>query len=294
MAVQIYKSSSNSIYFKSPYNFSQQIGSSKRNVIFYYADKYNCGLILNIKSLKSTGSLCRIILFASSKFDFTPHILSFFKVNNVEIVFNANDQIANRSFSPHMLRYEFEYHWLLKHQHEVDRVFHSDAFDVFFQGDPFNSVSNESLTFIVEPHCFRSCGWNLAWINQCYGPVGAKLLNHRFIICSGSISGPTNEYIKFLKLLFEQPEWKTCWGPSLDQPIVNYIVWTGKAREAGIQYKLSGCDGGFLTMQWCVVDQLVLRNQHNQIISSYGSVPNYLHQYNRFQELSNQLFRLFF
>ena len=50
-----------------------------------------------------------------------------------------------------MTRYYYYHQWLSKHINEVDRVLHSDTFDVFFQSDPFreemlplhsNNVSN--------------------------------------------------------------------------------------------------------------------------------------------------------
>ena len=184
--------------------------------------------------------------------------------------------------------------WIQQHKHEIDRILHSDSLDVFFQGDPFtSSISNDSLTFIVEPHCIRSCGWNIAWIDECYGRSGVNFHRHNFIICSGSISGNINEYHKLIELMISQDEWKTCWGPSHDQPILNHIVWSGLAKSLGIKYKLSGCDGGFFTMQWCVIDKNVLFNEHNQIISTGGSVPSYIHQYNRYQNLTKKLLEIY-
>jgi hypothetical protein len=64
-----------------------------------------------------------------------------------------------------------------------------------------------------------------------------------------------------------QQEWQTRWGPSLDQPIVNHLMWNGDIDRAGIKYGLTGCDGGFFTMQWCVSEAKVLLNEHNQVVS---------------------------
>lgn len=275
------------------YNYSQEVGSTKRDAVFFYATKPGPGLILSISSLRGTGCRCRIILFASSSFEFTTSLIQFFNNKNVEIIFNA-DEKQKRSFAPHMLRYEYELQWIQQHKHEIDRILHSDSLDVFFQGDPFtSSISNDSLTFIVEPHCIRSCGWNIAWIDECYGRSGVNFHRHNFIICSGSISGNINEYHKLIELMISQDEWKTCWGPSHDQPILNHIVWSGLAKSLGIKYKLSGCDGGFFTMQWCVIDKNVLFNEHNQIISTGGSVPSYIHQYNRYQNLTKKLLEIY-
>lgn len=275
------------------FNVSQEVGSTNRDIVFLYATKPNPGLIISISSLRGTGCQCRIILFTPSNFEFTRFLVHFFIKKNVEVVFNADDKLK-RSYAPHMLRYEYELEWLQKHKKEVDKILHSDSLDVFFQGDPFTSIiSNDSLIFIVEPQCIRSCGWNLAWVNECYGPIGLRTLKNNFIICSGSISGPSNEYIKLLTLMIDQNEWKTCWGPSHDQPILNHIIWNDIAKMNGIKYKLSGCDGGFFTMQWCVLEKKVLYNEHNQIISNEGSVPSYIHQYNRYPNLTRKLFEIY-
>ena len=270
-------------------NVSEEVGSGPRDVVFFYATAFGNGLQLSISSLRKTGCKCRIILFISKTFEINRFLINFFVQNNVEVISNSDDS-RQRGYAPHMLRYEFEYLWLLNHTDEVDRVLHSDAFDVFFQGDPFTrAIDNKSITFVIEPHQLRSCGWNIAWMNQCYGDIGVNMFRHNFIICSGSISGPSSEYLKFLEVLISQPEWSSCWGTSLDQPIVNYIVWSGKLTQNGIKYKFTGCDDGFFTMQWCVLDSNILYNEYNQIISTEGSVPSYIHQYNRYPELEARL-----
>jgi hypothetical protein len=204
----------------------------------------------------------------------------FFQKMTVELDFTRKP--LNRSFVPHMLRYESELAWLCKHGSEVDRVLHSDAFDVFFQGDPFTAhVSRDELTFVVEPHCIRSCGWNFAWLRRCYGSQAMGQFRFNFIVCSGSIGGPASEYMKLITLMTDQREWKSCWESSLDQPILNWLLWTGAIRKHGIRYRLSGCDGGFFTMQWCVTEGNVLMNEHGQVVSIEGAVPSYLHQYDR-------------
>lgn len=271
------------------FNISEHPGSSTRDVVFLYATSSSPGLLLSIKSLRTTQSRCRIILlWGSSKI--SKQEAQFFSHFNVEVIPNCYN--FNRGYVPHMIRYEYEAKWLEEHVDEVDRVFHTDAFDVFFQGDPFaRHVRFDRLTFVVEPHCFRSCGWNLAWMQRCYPEAGSKF-NHNFILCSGSISGSSTEYLKLVKLMMAQNEWTKCWEASLDQPILNYLVWTGEVTKAGINYSLTGCDGGFLTVQWCVTEENVKFNEHNQITSDDGSVPSYIHQYNRIPAFQKQLFQI--
>jgi hypothetical protein len=272
------------------YNHARRVASSSRDVVFLYATSCDRRLRLSIKSLRSSGSLCRIVLHVPDRLFFTASDTLFMEIYDVEIT--VHDRWTQRSSIPHMIRFDFELEWLQEHIPYVSRVLHTDAFDVFFQGDPFAShLSDDRLTFVVEPHCIRSCGWNLGWIKRCYGERGMEEMGHKFIICSGSIGGSALHYLTFLELLTNQTEWSRCRGPSLDQPIVNHMMWAGDIDRAGIKYRLTGCDGGFFTMQWCVTEAKVLLNENNQVVSLEGTVPSYLHQYDRNAPFANALFQ---
>jgi hypothetical protein len=78
----------------------------------------------------------------------------------------------------------------------------------------------------------------------------------------------------------------------MDQPILNFLVWNGLVSGANISYSLTGCNEGFFTVQWCVVERKVKYNVHGQVVSTMGTVPTYIHQYNRLQELSNRFYDL--
>lgn len=271
-------------------NASAKIKSTPRDVILFYCTSDAKGLRLSIQSLRSTGSQCQIILFISSSFEITKEFLEFCQILQVTLVPKC-DEMYGREENPHMLRYEFELNWLLKHEGQIDRIFHSDAYDVFFQGDPFSlHIKNDKLTFVIEPHCVRSCGWNFAWIKNCYNFSGLQEMRHTFIACSGSIAGSVHDYIKLLKLMLRQPEWKRCWHSSYDQPILNWLLWHNIIRDEGIQYEIAGCESGFYTMQWCVLDHKVRLNEHNQVITDLGVVPSFLHQYNRITDFDNFLY----
>lgn len=271
-------------------NSSTEIGSTKRDVVLLFATSYAPGLELCIRSLRSTGSRCRIVLFVGPEFSAGKRFRNMVRILEVEVV--SNCQVTrNRPYVPHMLRFEYELKWLKENRGKVDRVFHTDSFDVYFQGDPFaNHVSNSSLTFVVEPHQIRSCGWNLAWVRECYGDDVMRDMRHNFIICSGSIAGGAQPYIDLVELMISTREWDKCWDPSKDQPILNYLVWKGLVKKAGIKYQFTGCDGGFFTVQWCVIAKKENINEHGQIVSEMKHVPSFIHQYNRLQSLSDHLY----
>jgi hypothetical protein len=221
----------------------------------------------------------------------SPQIAKMMSVLEIEIIQHC-DETNGRPFVPHMLRFEYEFAWLKAHSDSVDRVFHTDSFDVYFQGDPFAShISRTALKLVLEPHQIRSCGWNLAWVRACYGAPVLEELRHKFIICSGSIAGGLGPYLLLLELMINQSQWRKCWEESMDQPILNYLIWSGEASDVGIPYELTGCDEGFFTVQWCVLERNVRYNEHGQVISVMNRVPSYIHQYNRLQALSNHFYR---
>jgi hypothetical protein len=195
-----------------------------------------------------------------------------------------------RAYVPYLLRFEYELQWLSDNVGRVDRVFHKDSFDVYFQGDPFAShISSRFLKFIVEPHQIRSCGWNLAWVLKCYGGEMLNRMSHKFIICSGSIAGGAGPYTRLLELMTNQTHWVTYWQPSMDQPMFNYLVWNGHVQKANIPYILTGCDKGFFSVQWCVVERNVICNEQ-AVIAVMNTVPSSIHQYNRLQKPSDHLY----
>ena len=270
-------------------NITQEPSSSNRDVLLLFSSQYVDTLELCLKSLRESGSKCRVILLVTGSFTIDRRASKLLKALNVEIIPNCED-LQGRAFSPHMLRYEFEYQWLRKNSQNVDRIFHSDSLDVFFQSDPFTpKVQNNSLLFVVEPHELKSCVWNTHWAEGCYNQQTVQMLKNNFIVCSGSIMGGANQYIQLLELMFKQKEWSSCWGPSHDQPILNYLIWSGEIKNAGIQYDFTGCEGGFFTAQWCTYDLTIKTNQYNQIISEHGSTPSFVHQYNRIKGLTQIL-----
>jgi hypothetical protein len=259
--------------------------SSPRDVLLLSADLYSAGLELTLKSLRSTGSQCRAILLVTDSFLLPTLLRPLFTELDLEIN-HAPLDLRNRPNVAHLLRYEAEHAWLTNHSHEIDRVLHADAFDVFFQRDPFSaSIFRDELTFVAEPQLIKSCGWNRAWIANCYNETVSSMIGRHFILCSGSIIGGLSPYIAFLRLMVGQPEWEKCWAASMDQAMLNYLVRSGKVSEAGIRYRIVGCESDFFTMAWCVVDRRIDFNGGGEMVSRGGHVPAFVHQYNRFDAL---------
>jgi hypothetical protein len=102
-------------------------------------------------------------------------------------------------------------------------------------------IKHEYLSFVIEPHFIRGCGWNLNWFEECFGVVSEHFKNS-FIICSGSIGGNADYYRTLVGLMLNTSQWRTCYASRKDHPIINYLVWSGQASAAGIKYRFVGCD----------------------------------------------------
>jgi hypothetical protein len=264
--------------------------SSSRDVVFLYGTSYHPGIELALRSFHATGCRARVVLFMSPSFRLSSDKRKLLQSLNVEAIPNCGARPPQTVVVPHMTRYHYEYDWLTNHGGEIDRVLHTDAYDIFFQGDPFaDAIKREYLSFVIEPHFIRSCGWNLNWFERCFGPV-PELFKNSFIICSGSIGGNADYYRRLIGLMLNTSQWRTCYKPSKDQPILNYLVWSGQASRAGINYRFVGCDGGMMTLQWCVVNKEVRFDQSGMLLSPSNTIPAYLHQYPRLDGLKEILF----
>jgi hypothetical protein len=267
-----------------------QVHSTSRDVIFLYGTSFHSGLELALRSLNATGCRARVVLFMAPSFSISLKSTNLLKSLNVEAIPNCGARPPQRRVVPHMVRFHYEYDWLVNHTGQIDRVLHSDAYDIFFQSDPFIDVIKfDYLSFVVEPHFIRGCGWNLSWFQQCFGSI-VDDFKKNFIICSSSIGGNATFYQCLVGLMLNTSQWESCYHESKDQPILNYLVWSGQVKAAGIKYRFTGCDGGMMTLQWCVLNYEVKFNDKGQVLSPSNTVPAYLHQYPRLQSLKAYLY----
>jgi hypothetical protein len=127
-----------------------------------------------------------------------------------------------------MLRYQCEADWIGPRIRVLDRVMHSDSYDVFFQGDPFQPViPRDKILLVMEDMQIADCDWNTQWIKECYGRSTWNRIKENNIVCTGIIAGSASEYVRLVRYMRMRPEWVECWDESKDQPIFNNLLWTG-------------------------------------------------------------------
>ena len=270
--------------------------NSTKNVVFMFSNAIHKGILLSVASLRKTNNQCTVVLFTNLRphkektfFSWFLHYMplkfeAYLKDMNVEII-----SIAHKGkLIPHQIRYECEREWLKKHINDTENILHIDAFDSFFQGDPFANAI-DGVTFIGEGHPIKSCSWNRKWVETCFNEKGFESIKNKEIVCSGTIIGNAREYLRFLDVMLQMREWETCKGDSLDQAFVNYAVYSGILKNKSINYRVESCSGDILTMSKCMVNKNMTLTDNGLLAGLSQNPPLILHQYNRYKEFQNHL-----
>jgi hypothetical protein len=270
-------------------------GLKPQNVVFSYlssqhlSDDLMLRSIITLRSLRSCDSFCRIVLFVEPETEIPIYYQETFQEVGVEMASSFFFPPAEYRI-PHMARFECEYMWLRNQFRNFSRVFHCDLFDSFFQISPFNWIPHQKLVFVMEPVNFSECPWNSAWLHNCYGIEGRRIFQNQ-VVNTGSIGGPAELYLKFLEVLTGSSNWTKCRFPSGDQPIFNWLLWTGKFRENRIQYVFVDCQDGVFTCQYC--SRFGYAFGKNGLIVGSNSMPlKFVHQYNRQPEMARHIAEL--
>jgi hypothetical protein len=221
-------------------------------------------------------------LFAPSPFHLPVRFHDSLTESGVECVPNSFFPTVSNAI-PHLDRFEVELAWLELHVDEIDRIFHCDSADSFFQGSPFSEFPEIGLTFVGEGRELALCPWNSKWMSDCYGSNLSALMWNE-ILCSGSIGGDSRSYLTFLRAFTNGSDWKRCQFRSADQAILNHFVWSGEIQRFGLTYKIRRCQTGFFTMTWCDYKDIIDTNNRTWM-GKDGKPIIFIHQYDRFPAL---------
>jgi hypothetical protein len=133
---------------------------------------------------------------------------------------------------------------------EFERVLFFDAFDAFFQLDPFEHLVKPGLmTFVGEGITIANQTGNFGMIRECFGQAAAVAVSPFVLICSGTVAGAADVFVKYLRFLTGNiTRWHGC---LIDQPQINYLAWSGAFELAGIPFRFENCNGTVNSMYYC-------------------------------------------
>ena len=265
------------------------VTSTRRDVVLAAALSQFKRVEYFLRTLRTTGSKARVILFLDNKETITKEWRMFFTHCDIEPVFvNQTNEVVKSA--PKLSRYYFELQWLKDHINEVDRILHTDTFDVIFQSDPFiDSIDKQKLYFTFEPVNLKQSMWTDAWVKQCYGSDFVRDYRKSPVSCSGVTVGGSKPFLKYLETLISTPKWRTCFGHSLDQAHHNALMYTGEFQRNGIEIVPFGCDSPFLTMHFCCKKYKCRIDDDGYVHGNHTfNIPVLVHQYNRWKNLTNR------
>ena len=262
--------------------------STRRDVVLAAALSSMKRVEYFLRTLRTTGTRARIILFLSANKTISEQWRRFYTACDIEPVF-VNHPSPVLEGSPKLSRYYYYHQWLSRHIDEVDRVIHTDTFDVIFQSDPFlPEIRSDKLYFTIEPVTIAASRWTEGWIAQCYGSDFLRQHGRELVSCSGVTAGGGALFLKYLKLMLNNSAWIQCFGHSLDQAHHNYLLYTNEFANAGIDIEPLDCNSPYLTMHFCC--KIGKCNLTSDVVfgNNTARAPVLIHQYNRWTNLTKR------
>lgn len=271
-------------------NFFSSQFSSKSDVVFMFATHISSQAKLAIKSLRSTGTKARIILFTQVNFAPGGADIDFLNQHMVELQDKAWAPY-NMPFYASVVRFNCEFEWLNNHISEVRRILHADAFDVFYQRDPFeNSVPEDKIVFVLEPVSIRKEKTIFSSMCDCLGSEKAIEMELNYTVSSSLIAGSSLHYFRFLLLITHIPEWGKCYGKDFDKVAINYLVWSDILKKNDVNYSYTGCESGLMLAGWCLAASSVIINEYGELLSPSGRPPSCVAKYSEVERLERYFF----
>jgi hypothetical protein len=259
----------------------QRVFSTRRDLVATSVFQRHPNVRVNLLSIRSTGCNARILLLAETGHAFEDAFLSLCAFLEVEIaLFNYTP-----GFHTDIYRSEWLLAWLAPRAAEFDRVFYIDAFDAFFQMDPFDHLVEKGLmTFVSEGPTIENQPSNFRMIAACFGRAVAVAVSPYELICSGSVAGDVTAYVKYLRVLTEN---LTRWhSPACanDQQQINGLAWTGELAKAGVRFRIEGCNGTVNSMYNCRWNKIDIGNGFFDLSENKRFVNNaVMHHYKQWE-----------
>jgi hypothetical protein len=226
-------------------NRPKRVFSNRRDLLVTCLIGRHVNALINLMSIRSTGCQARILIMTEKGHQFDSVFLEMASVLEVEFAYFV--------FSPALLtdsqRSEWLLEWLSVRVHDFDRIFFFDAYDVFFQSDPFEHLVEPGLmTFVGEGVLLRDQVGNFGAVKDLFGPDVAAAMARYPVLCSGTVAGDPVTFVRYLRVLMRNG---TLWRSTFDQTQLNYWAWMGGFEAAGVRFRVEHCNGTINSMYYC-------------------------------------------
>jgi hypothetical protein len=250
--------------------------STSQDIIWTMTINFDRWFDVSFLSIRTSGCRARLIVFTDTEHIFDHHFARVLEMTRAEV---RRATLPPGRLLTDLVRFQWILSFLKTCQFKIDRLFMLDAHDIYFHKDPFEVLtSKDTMIFIEEGTKIKNDQYNTEWIDLCFGANGTRVKNQT-IICAGTIYGPPHLFIKFAELVLARWPLPDClW----DQPIVNYLIYTGELAKVGIKTQSMDCNGPVLTLSSC--SQSV--KPVNGVLEGFNGkdeIPYVVHQWKQFE-----------
>lgn len=210
------------------------------------------------------------------------------------------------------IRYELYWSIVSREYDPTSWIHVVDARDTFFQENPFGRVPNSgngTLLFFGENQQAVRIGqskMNRKWLTLAYGPVVAKTLHNKPIICSGATLGQQAAMEQYTRAIIAEADSTQTVLMGVDQGFHNYLWYSGKLQNCNAIQEIVVFDQGTGIVsnlgamrtkplrEWGngnIVNRSGKYNETLKIVNWDGSLVPVVHQFDRHAELSQYFFK---
>lgn len=271
--------------------------SKKRDVILTIGINNITNILLFARTLRTSGSRCRLILFTNDQV-FQRYEKKFF-----DSIYECGVEIINigktsSNFYAKSIRFIIFRDFLTQNRDLFDRVILCDLFDTVFQHDPFLTELGNSLYFNDEGMLISESYVNSAWIRKGFQSWKKNFdpdlkfdgtlrrnIRKKSVICSGVQVGPIDLMIKFCDAMSRSVNNKT-FQPYFehDQAFLNMLIHSGFLQNK-INYTIVNPNNNLFTSIAFFISKINSGKFVFGNISRDGGIPAIVHQFDRSEKL---------
>lgn len=200
----------------------------------------------------------------------------------------AKEKLAHAVFHLFYRRHLLYLQFLRTNAAKYDRVFLTDARDVFFQADPFAWDPPPGVHLFLEEATNRigTCLYHANWLKSQFGPDVFDQMRAETVSCAGTVFGDIHGILKYLAAMVSL----TMSARSLrettgDQGIHNYLLYQKPLPEIIVH---DNRHGPLMTVG-AMKPEAIRVNAQGWVINDDGQMPAVLHQYDRHPEIEKAL-----
>ncbi|OHT15742.1 hypothetical protein TRFO_42347 [Tritrichomonas foetus] len=209
--------------------------SSRRDLTITFLVDQELHLALNLFSIRQSGCKASIVVITNQEMEFS--------TTAIKIMNCIEAKVVRSEFSPsfYFLMNDLKRTILIKNYLQLnimlyDRVFYFDAFDVFFESDPFKFFNGDRLFFVQESTIkLKDQQCNKDWFLNAYDEETFESISDNLVVCSGTVAGTIKRMIQYYSVLLSLSSFRI---HQLDQPQLNYIIYSGLLAKKKIPYTL--------------------------------------------------------